>query len=259
MRKVNRWWRRNRWAVPVGALVLVIAFSLRGVQGGPLRTVYRWLTQPFAPNAKELQAYVDQQTQTIQAQLQALEQENQTLETLLKQPEIKTQKAIAAAVMGRSSDLWWQTLHLNQGAKANVKMDAVVISTGGLVGRVVKTFPDTSTVMLVSDPTSRLAVTISRSRSIGIIQGMGKNEGLVEFFEANPDVKPGDLVTTSELSCFFPANIPVGKVKSIDASKKNVFQATVEFSAPLARLEWVSIYQNVQRPQTKTTTSAGCP
>ncbi|WP_341740202.1 rod shape-determining protein MreC, partial [Microcoleus sp. CAWBG640] len=57
-----------------------------------------------------------------------------------------------------------------------------------------------------------------------------------------PNVKPGDVVSTSSFSQLFPASLPVGKVVSVDMNKTPAPEATIEFSAPINSLEWAVVY-----------------
>lgn len=255
---VNRWWGRNHKIVIVGGLSVVLLGTLRAANLLPVRELYRILSQPFWAKSEDVAVRVNAQTAQLQQRIQALEDQNQSLEKLLKQPQVKKPNIVTALVIGRATDQWWQHVHLNQGSDSGLGVDAVVESAGALAGRIVTTSPQTSQVLLVSDPNSRLAVQLSRSRSIGILQGTRDNQGNLEFFDRDPDVKVGDTVITSTLSCLFPPNIPVGIVKSIDRTNKSTIRALVEFTVPLGRLEWVQAYQ-YEKTKKKAAEPSTCP
>ena len=259
MNNFSRWWGRNRWTVLIGGLALVGIGTLRAFNVLPVRELYQVLIQPFLAKPQEIAAQVDASTAQLQQRVQALEQKNETLEGLLKQPKTQKLSEVTALVIGRSADQWWQHVLLNQGTRRALKVDAVVESAGALAGRIVQVTSNTSQVLLVSDPESRLAVLLSRSRSVGILQGDRNNQGILEFFEQDADVKVGDQVITSPLSCLFPPDIPVGIVKSIDRTNKATLQARVEFLVPLNRLEWVRAYHYEKTKKSTSIETSACP
>jgi rod shape-determining protein MreC len=120
------------------------------------------------------------------------------------------------------------------------------MAPGGLVGRVEAVTPNTSRVLLISDPTSRVGVMLSRSRHMGILRGTGTQNAILDFFDKDPKVEVGDVVVTSGLSSFYPAGVVVGTVRAINLDASPAPQATVELSAPLGLLEWALIYRYAQ-------------
>ncbi len=258
MHALNRWWQKNQWIVILGGISLLAAAGLRALGLLPLREVYRAVSQPFQPDISQQQANLDAETVAQRIRIRELEEKNVQLAEMLKQPKVKTGEAIASAVIARSADHWWQHALLNQGTQAGVVTDAVVEAPGGLVGRIVQVTPHSSQVLLLSDPESRLAVVLSRSRSVGILQGDRSQGGILEFFDQDSDVKPGDAIVTSALSCFFPGGIPVGLVKSIARTDKQTLKAQVKFTVPLDRLEWVSVY-HYEKTQKNTPETSACP
>lgn len=259
MHNLSRWWGRNRWNVFVGSAAVVAVGTLKAFNLLPIRELYQFLSQPFQVKPNEIALKVQEGTQQLEQRVQALEEKNKVLETLLKQPQTKKSGVVTALVIGRAADQWWQHLFINQGTTSGLKTDAVVESAGSLAGRVVEVTPHTSQVLLVSDPNSRLAVLLSRSRSVGILQGDRNNHGILEFFDPDADVKAGDKVITSPLSCLFPPDIPVGIVKSIDRTNKAALRARVEFMVPLSRLEWVRAYQYEKTKKSTSVAASTCP
>ena len=259
MQSIYRWWDRNRLTVLIGGATVIGVGVLKAFNLLPVREVYNFISQPFQASASDIAEQVQTSQSNLEEKIKVLEAQNLELTKQLKQPETKRSNSVTALVTGRAIDQWWQHVYLNQGNKKGLTPDAVVESSGVLVGRVIEATPNSSQVLLLSDPDSRLAVLLSRSRSVGILQGDRNNQGILEFFDQDPNVQIGDKVVTSPLSCLFPPNIPVGVVKSIDNSKKTAIQARVEFSVPLGRLEWVRAYQ-YEKTKTKTAAAAStCP
>ena len=113
-----------------------------------------------------------------------------------------------------------------------------------MVGRVISVTENTSRVLLLSDPTSRLGATIrvGKDRSyMGILHGRGQSKAVMEFFDKVPEVKPGYKVFTSPYSPRFQSGLLVGIVESVDLKKSPAPEAVVNFSSPIGHLEWVMV------------------
>ena len=171
-----------------------------------------------------------------------LDQQNRQLKTLLGYVEAQKQPLVTAPVIGRSSDDWWQQLIIGRGSNHGIQVGAAVTGIGGLVGRVEQVSPNTSRVKLVSNASSRIGVTVSRSRSMGFIKGEGSQISVMQFFEKVPDVRPGDVITTSSVSSLFPPGLPLGRVQSIASAQGPAPEAKIEFSASIDNLEWVLVH-----------------
>ncbi|MEG4800541.1 rod shape-determining protein MreC [Microcoleus sp. ARI1-B5] len=247
---LRRWWDL-RLQIALLGLAVTAAWGVRQTQGAALFEVYHWVTRPFQANGSGQEQLISARTQELQAQLLELETQNQKLKELLGYVSAKKPKGIVAPIVGRSADHWWQQVTLGRGSNDGIKTDFTVMGPGGLVGRVVSVTPNTSLVLLVSDPTSQLGVGITRSRNMGFMHGKGQNQAVMEFFDNVPNVKPGDVVSTSSFSQLFPAGLPVGRVVSVDMNKTPAPEAVVEFSAPMNSLEWAVVYPHSKQAELK--------
>lgn len=243
-----RWWDRYRIVLSLILLTLGGAWSIRETEGAALMELYRWLSLPFQADVDRQEQIINAQNWELRQRLAELELQNQTLQKLLEQPIVKQGIATTAPIIGRSADHWWQQITLGRGRQAGLKPGAVVVAPGGLVGRITSSSSHTSRVLLITDPTSRIGVTVGKKHQMGILRGQAKDQAIIEFFDKSPDVRPGDVVMTSALSSLFPAGLPIGQVKSLAFSRTSP-QAIVELSAPLGDLEWVTVYRNDQTSQ----------
>ena len=241
---VRVWWTRRGFQIALLGIVLATAGFLRQTQGAFISEIYYWLARPFQgeENLQIQGQLTNARIQELEQRLAELEYQNQQLEKLLGYFESQKQPVIAAPIVGRSADYWWQQVTLGRGSQDGIKENFIVTGIGGLVGRVVSVTPHTSRVLLVSDSTSRVGASISRSRDLGLIKGQGSQTAVMEFFEKVPDVRPGDVVTTSAVSRLFPSGLPIGKVKEIKLKSGPAPEATIELSAPLDYLEWVIVH-----------------
>ncbi len=251
MMNTRSWWNRHGSQLTLLGLAILTAWLVRQTQGAALFEIYYWVSWPF--HQSEEQALIVQQQATVlnariqelEAKTEDLESQNQQLQKLLGYVSSKpNDQGVVAPVIARSAENWWQQVTLARGSRSGIKMGDLVMGPGGLVGRITSVSPNTSQVLLLSDPTSRVGVAVSRTRQMGNLKGQGNNEGVMEFFENVPKVQPDDVVVTSAFSQIFPAGWPVGKVVSVDLNKAPAPEAVIEFFVPLGSLEWVVVYPN---------------
>ncbi len=244
----RNWWDRHGLPLLLVSISLGAAWTLRQTQGAAIFEVYQVMTRPLQGAPTKVDRASEAQVQELQARLVELKSQNQQLKKLLGYDPVKgQQQAIAAPVVGRSADQWWQQVTLGRGSQAGIKVGDIVTAPGGLVGRIVSVTPHTSRVLLISDPRSQLGVTVSRSRSMGFLRGQSASQAVMQFFDKVPNVRPGDVVATSPYSQIFPAGLAVGRVESVNLDKSPAPEAVISLSAPIPSLEWVAVYPNSQK------------
>ena len=242
---IRRWWERFGLQTLLVGSALGAALVIRQTKAGVLLETYQFLTRGLQGGPTAIDRLTNARTLELQQRLIEIESKNQRLEEILGFKAGKAVVGIAAPVIGRSADHWWQQVILGRGSEDGMQEGAIVMSPGGLVGRITAVTAHTSQVLLLSDPSShRVGISISRSRSMGLMRGQASNRAVIEFFDKVPDVRRGDVVSTSVLSRFFPAGLPIGRIESVDLSKSPAPEAVIELSAPLSSLEWVVVYPN---------------
>jgi rod shape-determining protein MreC len=248
MYTLRRWWDRHRLQTVLAGIAIGSGLLIRQTGAAPLLEVYQLLTRPFQQKVSPGTLQNTAQTQELQQRLNELESQNQRLKELLGYVTASKKTGVAAPVIGRSADHWWHQVILGRGSSEGVKVGHIVMAPGGVVGRVTAITPNTSRVLLLSDPSSRVGVTISRSRNMGYLRGQSANRAIMEFFDKVPDVRKGDVVSTSTFSQLFPAGLPIGRVESVNLSKSPAPEAVIELTAPISFLEWSVIYPHTQAP-----------
>lgn len=226
----------------LGGAALGAAWLIRQTQGAALFEVYQQVTRPFQTGPTTEERLTNARVLELQERLVELENQNQKLQELLDYVKTRQEKGITAPIIGRGSDHWWQQVTLGRGSQDGIKAGYIVMGSGGLVGRIVSTTSHTSRVLLVSDPSSKVGVVISRTRQLGFLQGQRSNQAALQFFEKVPNVSKGDVVATSEDSRLYPSGLPVGRVQSVNLDKSPAPEAIVELTSPVGYLEWVVIY-----------------
>ena len=248
----RRWW--ERLGLQLGLLTLVVggALAIRQTQGELLVEFYDGIMRPFEvlqtqPNQDYL---TNAKVQELQARIVELESQNKNIKALLKyvEKEPKNVSTIPARVVGRSADNWWQQVTLNRGSNAGIKKGYIVKAEGGLVGLINSITPNTSRVLLISDMNSQVGVNISRTGGKGILRGDGSADAVLEFYEKVPNVKKGDVVSTSTYSSKFPSGVPIGKVKSLNLKRLPASIATIELFPPIRSLDCVTVHPKPTNP-----------
>ena len=126
-----------------------------------------------------------------------------------------------ATVVSRNVGFWYNTITIDKGSYNGVEKDMVVISSKGLIGRVVKTSTFTSDVRLIttSDTNNKISVHVSNGDNnlYGVINGYDYKKSVLELegISNTKDVNVGDYVYTSGLGGIFPAGILIGTVTEI--------------------------------------------
>jgi rod shape-determining protein MreC len=175
------------------------------------------------------------------AELSSRAAEAQRLEGLLNfrnaHPETQL---LAAQVIGSSADGASHTLFINRGEHDRLKLNMGVITSEGIVGKIVEVLPDTSQVLLINDKDSGVGAMFAGSRTHGVVKGSGDPEPHMEYVVNDEKVTDGEAIVTSGEDHIFPKDLPVGTVKG--ASPGNPFQLIrVQPAARLDRLEDVIV------------------
>ena len=231
--------RQRRWTLPLAAILLLLVVRLS--KGALLNDAYAFLSLPFWPGPAQSEWLRSAQRVEDQARLQALASDNDRLRQLLGLQRANADQAVSAPVISRQSGGWWQQLVIGKGALAGVRAGQPVLAPGGLIGLVASVTPATATITLLTDPSSRVGVWVNRTRSQGLLSGVGSARPLLRFLDKDPEARPGDLVVTSPASTLVPPNLPVGVVQSVDANADPAPVAVVQLIAPVQAVDWVQV------------------
>lgn len=180
--------------------------------------------------------------------LRALEEENEVLRKTLGYLQKQGYDAVMARVISRSSAPGKAVIMVDRGVKDGLEIGmAVIVGDGVYVGKITTIQERTSSVTLISDQSSRVAISKSGEKKLlGLIEGKGNwaTEGtLIPQQEA---LAPNDLLVTSGTEGKIPANLAIGLVNQVMARPTDPFKnASIEPLAPLEYLETVAIL----RPQ----------
>ena len=140
---------------------------------------------------------------------------------------------VLAGRMGANSAL--ASVLVGRGYLTGAVPGTPVMTPQGAAGRVLRAGPTSSTVLLLFDPGSRIAVISQESRVQGVLVGGGPDKPLeMRFVSHNDVIRAGEMLVTSGLDDAFPKGIPVARVLSATPSDLSPFQSIL--ATPLATL-----------------------
>ena len=225
--------------------VLLVFAAVRLSKGAFVLDAYALLSRPFWPGSAQSEWLRSAQQLDRQTRLQQLEADNRRLRGLLDLDRAGG-SLLSAPVISRQAQGWWQQLVIGQGSLQGVAAGDAVLGPGGLLGRVASVTPSTATVLLLTDPASRVGVWVGRVQHHGLLVGVGTARPVLRFIEQDVGVRPGDVVTTSPASTLLPPNLTVGVVQSVNERAVPAPEAVVQLAAPVDAVDWVQV--RVQRP-----------
>lgn len=117
---------------------------------------------------------------------------------------------------------------LDEGAAKGIGEGMAVISSRGVVGRILASTGRYSQMQSLSDPDCRVAVMSVRSRNPGIVHSP-EGSGVYVEFGATSDIRVGDSLVTWGAGGIFPRGLPVGRVVEIRRTTTDIMrQARIE-------------------------------
>jgi len=119
---------------------------------------------------------------------------------------------VTGQVLADSGSPFRQSVLLNVGARDGIRDGWATMDGLGLVGRISGVGQGTSRVLLLTDASSRIPVTIQPSGQRAMLVGDNSPAPPLEFIEAPEQVRPGDQVVSSGDGGVFPAGLLVGQV-----------------------------------------------
>lgn len=248
--------------------VTVVMLIIAGVtfrQNSVVNRITNVVTVPFAPVQKVFSlagvkvqdginffrdvGAVRLENEELKAKIDELEKENLALKEFRKENSelrealnIKDQFAdyepLGANIIAKDTGNWFNIFTIDRGAKDGIKKDSPVVTSKGLVGRVIQVDALSSRVEAIIDKNSAASARISQKGDYVRVKGdlELKDTGLCLMDRISPeiDVAVGDDIVTSGIGGIYPRGILIGKVKEIrkssdELNKYAILQPAVDF------------------------------
>lgn len=248
------------------AAVIAVALSVMSflaTTSTPLKNLAGLLTSPFRSAYSAVVGWVEEK-QAYFADNQALMAENQALRTQIAEMEREVRQAQAdsqenarlrellelrekrrdfvfeaAAVTEHSSSNWLSTLTLDRGTAHGVAVNnCVVTEEGYLVGVVKEVGYNWCTVLTILDSDTSLGAKVFRTGDLGLAQGdftlMNRDRLKLGYLSADSKLLASDLVVTSGLGDYYPSDLVIGHVESLqpDDSGAEIFAVIAPAAQP---------------------------
>lgn len=268
-------------ALVVVSLILLTAYFGESA-GSPLHTVQRGVIQILSPiqegasralkpardlfgwfgdtlDAKKERDQLRAQRDALlkqQVDYQVAIRENEALRGLVAMDRnhgLGSYEKATARIIGRSpNNLFGDTVQVDKGTSAGVKVGQAVIAGDGLVGHVTTAAGGTSVVTLITDQRSTVGGRVLNGTGDGDIGLVKPSIGdpldlLVQQLPRDTKVKVNDIVVTSGVTdprfpSPYPPNIPIGRVTKADqAELESSNQIHISPLADLRHLDFVQI------------------
>lgn len=225
----------------------LIRINLTDTSAPLLKTVHSFLgflenIAPFAALRDEnriLRDRLDLLTRMAE-ETQAINDENARLRNLLDFRKIIPYTSMPAQVIGRDPSNWSNSLIIDKGSANGIKQNMAVMSTRGIVGRIVEIGKYSSKALLITDPNLKVGVLIRRNRQGGVMIGRPGDRCKIIYIALDSDAKAGDKVITAGFGGVFPKGILVGEIEKVGKEEGRLYKyAIVKPSQDLSKLEEV--------------------
>jgi len=117
---------------------------------------------------------------------------------------------------------------INRGREDGLNQGQFILGNYAVIGTIVQLDDRSAQVRLVTDPASKLAVSIGQSNIHTILEGIGNNQARINMLPTKFDVKIGDIIYVRKNPGLLDASIIVGSVSECKKSQDNPLVWTIK-------------------------------
>lgn len=141
-------------------------------------------------------------------------------------------KKVFARIIGRTSDAVSRELIIDVGSQNGVSDGYAVVSQGGyVIGKIIEARNYNSTIRLITDQRSELAVQVlNEAQTQGLLVGDYNLSLKLELLPQNEVIQTDQPVATSGLETNIPKGLMLGVINSVSLDPGNIFQRAVVHS-----------------------------
>lgn len=205
---------------------------------------------------KDFRSYqqISQQNQELRKELKKmkifkeaarqLEEENARLLDLNKLKLNPKLTEVSGIILADSGSPFNQSVLLNVGRRDGIQDGWAAMDGLGLVGRIFGIGENTSRVILLTDISSRIPVTIEPSGQNAFVSGDNTIAPIIDFLEDANQVRPGDRIVTSGRGGVLPPGLLLGYL-AVDTEMR----LRVRLAADYERLKFVRVLRDYGREE----------
>jgi rod shape-determining protein MreC len=156
-------------------------------------------------------------------------------------------QALACRVIDQSTQMSQNYLTIDKGRLDGIQPGMAVISSTGVVGKVMSCTDNLSLVVSVLHTSNSVSAKLKRSGELGYIKWPGYQSEVADLMDVSKykKVVKGDTVVTSDYNAVFPPNIPIGIVAKVGLEKDDTFHdIKVMLFTQFATLQYVYVIKN---------------
>lgn len=181
--------------------------------------------------------------------LEGLEQENEGLAKTLGFSRRGQGRLRAAEVVYADHGSWLRSLVLYAGSSGGgARLNQPVLTSDGLVGRVVLVAGAYAKVQLVTDRAASVGVQLGRSRRQAVLRGSAPGELLLDYIPRQAGIEVGEQVLTAGIDGVYPRGIPVGVVAAVEPGDEVFHRVVVRPVVDFSRLDFVYLLEGESVP-----------
>lgn len=261
--------QRVALAALLAATATIVTLDFRQNPGGPIRRVQDLAVSVVAPlqdgvtrvlrpvgdflsgisqvsDLRSENARLERELEKLQAQqrrVPELIRENERLNELMKQKDWTKGPTIGARVIGVGPSNREWTAFLDKGDQDGLREGMAVVSSEGLVGRIILSSDSYSKVLMLVDPQHSVGARLTNSGETGVISGRSERDLQFDLIDLAVKVENGETVVTSGYDKgIYPAGIPIGRVTSSRVSRHGLSRsAAVKPFVDFSRLDNVLV------------------
>ena len=259
--------RRRTWTFSVAILAtLLILYLTTGVASGlrsganivisPFSWAVNTIARPIGHTFAGMIDYSDVVSQNEKLRYElgkaeeraneswAFSRQLQQITTQLDVPFVGAIPTVTVQVISMSPTNFAATIQISKGRNSGILVGMPVVANGGVVGRVMSTSTNSSTVRLVSDTASSIGVTFKSGKTDLVVSGRGVDSGLgATSVPLNSDIGPGTKLFTDGLNgALYPAGLPVATVENVTLTPGAAsYNLTLKPAADLRHLTYLDV------------------
>ncbi len=206
-----------------------LSIPIQGLASVDLSIRDTWNRYIALQGVYEQNLQLQQEVEQLTAQVSQLREQMIVSEQLAQMMDFQkqaTMETVAARVIGRNATNWYRAIIIDKGREHGIQKEMGVVTSTGVVGRVVNVNPSTAVVLLLMDPNVAIAGMIQRSRDEGIVQGTTQGLVRMKYLPPLSTVEVGDMVVTSGLTGDYPRGLPIGRIHRLEKGDAELFQST---------------------------------
>lgn len=225
-----------------------ISWTLELLASGFNNYVYLWHTR------RDNVALLEENRNLLNtiAGLRETQQENERLHRLLAFGDQHRFQGVVARIIAKDVSTEFRAIRINRGESSGVRRNMAVITSEGIVGRILRTTAGTADVITIMDLMSAVDVINERSRARGVMEGLTDEVAQLRFTVRTDDFEPGDNLISSGLGGIFPKGLSAGTVVKVRRKQFGITQQVeVRPSVDFTKLEEMMVIIHSDNDETE--------